>query len=134
MKISSVDSPQFEEDVKIFVGAHSVLLELRETNRNINQNINTRVHKANMANISTVVISKATSLKDIRTVEKAIAKYADLGKRARSKKFRLVASIEDAYGLLNMRSIVSFCGKKSLHCRLSGLLVSSAHLIACYMR
>ena len=98
MKISSVDSPHFEEDVKIFVGAHSVLLELRETNRNVNQNVNTRVYKANMANISTVVISKATSLKDIRTVEKAIAKYADLGKRARSKKFRIVASIEDAYG------------------------------------
>ena len=35
VKISSVDSPQFEEDVKIFVGAHSVLLELRETNGNV---------------------------------------------------------------------------------------------------
>ena len=87
-----------------------------------------------MANISTVVISKATSLKDIRTVEKAIAKYADLGKSERSKKCRIVASIEYAFGLLNMRNIVSFCGKKSLHCRLSGLLVSPAHLIACYVR
>lgn len=114
VKISSVHSPDFVEDVKILVSILvNYLVQIFKTNT---------FQKEHVGGISCVILSNITSANDVRTAVKVIRD------RIQMHRIRLIVSIECAHGVKNIREILTFCRKNNFNFILSGILVSSKYI------